>query len=222
MRRVVELTLLAGAASIGACGVAAAETELSANVTLTSNYVYRGLTQTDEGFAVQGGLDLTNDNFYAGVWASNVDDWGLDASAEVDLYVGVTPTLGPVEFDISLLGYFYPGTSESIDFAELMVAGAYLIDDHWTVGAGAYASNDYGGAGEDSLYLEANAAYALTETFALSGAFGNQSFNSAEDYDTWNVGATLTLHGFALDLRYHDLDLDGYDQQISFSISREF
>lgn len=219
MKKIIGLAMLAGAAA--GVGPAHAEGEISANVTLTSNYMWRGFSQSDGAFAVQGGVDYANGVFYTGVWASSVDDFGVGAASELDLYVGVTPTLGPIEFDISLLGYFYPGADADIDMSEFMVAGAYSPTERFTIGAASYVSDDYAGTGDDSLYLELNGAYAFNDRFALSAAFGNQDLDSAGDYDTWNIGATIVLHGFALDLRYHDTDISGLDEEISFSISRQ-
>lgn len=222
MKNAIRLAACAAAASVGATGAAHAQGEVTANVTFTSNYVLRGLSQSDEGFAIQGSVDYTHDVFYAGVWASSVDDFEIDASTEIDLYAGVTPTWGPVEFDISVLAYFYPGTTENIDFVELMAAAAYAPTEQFTIGAVTYASNDFINSGEASLYAEANAAFAFTEALAVSGAVGNQGVDNSDDYTTWNVGATLITHGFALDLRYHDIDLEGFDDQVSFAVSREF
>ena len=66
---------------------------LSANVALATEYVFRGISQTDEGPAIQGGFDATCGMFYAGVWASNLD-WGGNgsedvANMEMDLYAGI-------------------------------------------------------------------------------------------------------------------------------------
>lgn len=64
--------------------------ELSANVALTTDYIFRGFSQTEEGPAIQGGFDVTYKMFYAGVWASNLDFGGDDfnndiANIEIDV-----------------------------------------------------------------------------------------------------------------------------------------
>ena len=68
---------------------AAAEDEftISGNVTLATDYVFRGQSQTDEEAAIQGGFDMEFGGFYLGTWASNVD-FGTDAQAEIDYYGG--------------------------------------------------------------------------------------------------------------------------------------
>ncbi|MGE0741876.1 MAG: TorF family putative porin [Hyphomonadaceae bacterium] len=221
MKKIIGLAMLAGAATVATAGVASAEGTVSANVALTSNYVWRGLTQSDGDAAIQGGFDYTADMFYAGVWGSSVDDFGVDAQTEVDLYAGITPTVGPVTFDLGLVGYFYPGASDSIDFGEVKLGATYAPIEPLSLGATAYLSNDFGNAGIDSLYLEVNGAYTISDAFSVSAAYGNQDLDSAGEYDTWNIGATYSFHGFGFDLRYHDTDITGLDEEISFTISRE-
>jgi uncharacterized protein (TIGR02001 family) len=220
MKKLLGLALLAGAATAGTTGVAAAEGTVTANVAFTSNYVWRGITQSDGEFAVQGGADYASDMFYVGTWASSVDDFGADASAELDVYAGITPSLGPVSFDFGVLGYLYPG-ADDLDFFELKAAASISPTEALSLGAAAYASDEFGGdGGEESLYLEANAAFALSEAFGISGAIGNQEVDD-DDYTTWNIGASYAFHGFGFDLRYHETDIDDADEEISFTISRE-
>ena len=84
-------TLLASsilAASAVASSVAMAESNWSANIGVTSNYMWRGVTQTGDQAAIQGGIDYENPNgFYAGTWASNVT-WTEPEGYELDLYAG--------------------------------------------------------------------------------------------------------------------------------------
>ena len=220
MKKLLGLAMLASAATVGTTGVAAAEGTVTANVAMTSNYVWRGITQSDGEFAVQGGADYTNGMFYAGAWASSVDDFGADASAELDLYAGVTPTLGPVTFDLGVVGYFYPG-ADDLDFFELKAGASISPTEALSLGAVAFATDEFGGdGGDEALYLEANAAFALSDAVGISGAVGNQEVGD-DDYTTWNIGASYAFHGFGFDLRYHETDIDDADEEISFTISRE-
>ena len=92
-------TLFAAATALmlGAAGAGAAESTYTANVMLASDYVFRGISQTNERGAIQGGFDAALSNgIYAGVWASNVNfGTGADGtSTEVDYYGGYSGTLG--------------------------------------------------------------------------------------------------------------------------------
>ena len=85
--------------------------EFSANVALTPDYSFRGITQTDSGPAIQGGFDAAHGVFYAGTWASSVD-FGDDTTMEIDFYGGVAPSIGNSDFDFRANYYVYPDPPE--------------------------------------------------------------------------------------------------------------
>lgn len=248
MRTLLGAALAAGAAMTGA----AHAQEFSANVSLTSDYVFRGVSLSDNGPAIQGGFDYSYNLFYAGVWASNVTE-----GVEIDLYAGVTPTTGPVEWDLGVIGYFYPGADDDIpesgpgaddavgefDYFEFMVAPSIALSEQVSLGAGLYyAPENYGETG-NALYLEVNGGFTVSDQLEFTAAFGNQSIDDLDgpnsgsvedDYNTWNIGGTYALHGFELDLRYHDTDIEAgsdieaytygpssYDGAVVLTIGRE-
>lgn len=217
--RIIGLALLASAAAVAP---ADAEGAFSGTVTLTSDYLFRGVTQTSGNPAIQGSFDYTNGPFYAGVWGSNVD-FGGDETLETDVYFGVRPSAGPVTFDIGAIGYFYPGAADDgaeYDYFEGKLGASVSPVEGLSLGAAAYYSPEFFGETGEALYLELNAAYALTDAFSVSGAFGNQDVDVAGDYDTWNLGAAYSVSGFKFDLRYVDTDISGLDEEIVFTISR--
>jgi uncharacterized protein (TIGR02001 family) len=223
MKKAIGLALLAGAATVGTAGVASADT--SANVALTSNYVWRGVSQSDGDFAVSGGFDWSHDLFYAGTWASSVGDSAAvpGADAELDVYAGVKPTLGPVSFDLGVIGYLYPSGDADFDWMELKLAASFTPIEPLTIGAAAYLSDEaFAISDNESTYLEVNAAYAITDALSVSGAFGNFDQDVAGEYDTWNLGVRYSAFGFGFDLRYHEADLPAPapEDEISFTISR--
>ncbi|MGA9659675.1 MAG: TorF family putative porin, partial [Asticcacaulis sp.] len=129
----MKKTLLVAAVAISALfagGAAMAQDDagsLSYNLAATSNYVWRGVSQTGDEAALQGGIDYSRGLFYAGAWASNVDfsdDAGHRASTEVDLYLGMTPSIGSFDFDVGAIYYAYPGSDKDsdFDFTELKAA----------------------------------------------------------------------------------------------------
>jgi uncharacterized protein (TIGR02001 family) len=221
MKKLLGLAALAGA-TIAGVGAANAEGTVSGSVTLTTDYVFRGITQSDSNPAVQGSFDYTNGMFYAGAWASSID-FNADESMELDLYVGITPTTGPVSWDLAVVGYFYPGATDAFgeyDYYEGIVGASINPVEPLTLGAQIAYSPDFFGETGTGLYYEVNGGYAFTDMFGVSAAWGNQDVDDAGDYDTWNIGGTLALHGFDLDLRYHDTDIDGLDEVVNFTISR--
>lgn len=182
------------------------------NLGANTDYVFRGVSQTDGDPSVFGGADAAFGIGYAGVWASNVD-FGDGTDFEYDLYAGVKPQAGPVTFDLGVIYYGYAGSPSGSDqdYWEGKVA-ASMPAGPATLGAAVYYSPDFFGGTGDALYYEASAAVAIPETkFTVSGALGRQQVEGPADYTTWNVGVgyQLTDHvGF--DVRYVDTDEHGF------------
>lgn len=201
------------ASALLVAGAASAEGSLSYNVAVTSDYVWRGVTQTDENAAIQGGIDYANGMFYAGAWASNVD-FGGEADYELDLYAGIKPTAGDFTFDLGVIYYAYP-QEDDINFTEIKAGVSYPLGKG-TIGAAAYLNTD-----EDfEDYFEVNAAYPLTEKLAISGAIGDYG-----TYNTWNVGGSYALtETFSVDVRYHDTDADTpwSDERVALTLKAAF
>ena len=111
---------------------------LSANVALTTDYVFRGFSQTDENAAIQGGFDATCGRFYAGIWASNLDFGGATTSSgatvdvaniEIDYYAGVKSTIPgtSIEVDVGGIYYTYPNAFDpglELDYWEVKVGAS--------------------------------------------------------------------------------------------------
>jgi uncharacterized protein (TIGR02001 family) len=230
MKKLMGAAMLAGATI---AGVGAANAEVSATISLTSDYVFRGVSQTDNGPAVQGSFDYTQGMFYAGAWGSNVDfgPFGTThGSMELDAYVGVTPTTGPIDWDLSLVGYFYPNGDDAafggeMDYFEGIVGASTKLTEQFTLGAQLAYSPEYFGEVGDSLYYEVNGAFAFNDAVSVSAAWGTQTFDdngaAGPDWETWNIGGSYAVHGFTFDLRYHDTDISGMDSIVNFTISRE-
>jgi uncharacterized protein (TIGR02001 family) len=219
LRLLLSSTVLISAMMVGA---ASAEGQISGAITLTTDYLFRGVTQTSNNPAIQGSLDYTNSGFYVGVWGSNVD-FGNDETIETDVYAGYRPTLGPVALDFGVIGYFYPGSSDTpaeLDYWEGKIAASITPMESLMLGAGLFYSPEFTGETGEAIYAEINAAYALSEAWSVSGAFGSQDIDLATDYDTWNLGVSLLAHGLKFDLRYTDTDLTGLDEVVTFSIGR--
>ncbi len=210
-----------------------AESSFGGNIALTSDYVFRGISQTQGDPAIQGDFDFTTDvgnvPVYAGTWASNVDfgsPSAVQVPMELDVYGGVRPTLGPVSIDFGVIGYLYPnaddpskaGLSGDWNYRELKAAGTITPTTGVTVGAAVYYSPEFPPSGGDALYTELNGSWTINDTFAVSGAVGHQQVDAAghfvtpttatDNYTTWNVGATASVHAFTLDVSYWDANED--------------
>ena len=217
VKKIIGLAMLASAA-MGMAGTANAEGTVSGNVALTTDYVWRGISQSGSEAAVSGGFDYTNGIFYAGTWASSIS-----SGEELDLYAGITPVTGPVTWNFGYIGYFYPGSDDSggdLDFYELRGGASIAPVEGMSVALNMYWTDDFGTADSDGLYTELSGSYAFTEVFSVSGAYGSQTIDAGGDYETFNIGGAVALHGFKFDLRYHDTDITGLDETINFTISR--
>lgn len=194
----------------------------SATIGGTTDYVFRGQSQTAEDPTVQGSLDATYGIFYAGVWASGVDfgasptTTGANAVAEVDLYAGITPTLGPLSFDLGVIYYAYPGADDSdgeLDFVELKL-GTSTTFQKLTIGATAYYSPEYTGEFGETVVVEGSVGYELPAlgpvTPTISGLVGHIDFldDTSDNFTYWNAGVAFAFDKIELDVRYWDTDLE--------------
>ena len=210
-RFAVAMTALLALGALAA--PAAAQTtgpQWSFNAAATSDYVFRGVSQTEEEPALSAGADVTVGQFYAGAWASNVSFPGDDdTNAEVDLYGGFRPEVAGWNLDLGVVGYLYTNQPDGADYgyAEIKAAASRAVGPA-TVGAAIYYSPDFFGAAEDeATYVEVNAAVSPADKWTVSGGLGRQFLSSDFDYTTWNVGAAYQLtSNLAVDVRYHDTD----------------
>lgn len=209
----------------------------SANVALTTDYVFRGFSQTAEGPAVQGGFDATCGLFYAGVWASSLDFSGatdpnaavatsVDASIEMDWYAGIKPVTGKVTWDLGVIYYTYPNGLDplsELNYVELKVGASGEVWKDGTLGVTVFYSPDYQLETGPVWTVETAFSQALPKVGMASPTFsalvGYQKgedagylvgFGNGDDhYWYWNAGLTLGfLEKFSLDLRYWDTSVD--------------
>ena len=189
---------------------AQSQPEVSYNLSIVNDYVFRGISQTDDRAAIQGGVDVSVGGFYAGAWASTVD-FGDDTDAEVDIYGGYTTQVAGFDIDVGAIAYLYVGspTGSDYDFIEVKAAASRDIGPV-NMGIAAYYSPDFFGLDDEAFYYEANSAYAISPSLSASGAIGHQSLDVSDDYTTWNVGLTYTFSSpVSIDVRYHDTDTAG-------------
>jgi len=188
----------------------------SANVGFATDYVWRGISQTDNGAAIQGGLDWSSElGFYVGAWGSNVDFNDPDAgSLEADLYAGYAGKLGDFSYDIQALYYYYPGADGDLDYDFFEgVLGAGYDFGFASLSAGfAYSPETFGKGGRTYYYNGGvTVPLPLPLGLALKGNIGYYRFDesdTAPNYKHYDIGLGASIVGFDLGVAYTNTDLN--------------
>ena len=201
----IPTAVFAEEAAAPAAAAPASPHTVTYNVGLFSQYIFRGLTQTADKLALQGGVDYAHaSGFYVGAWASNIS-WLEDAGAynnsslELDIYGGYANTIGAtgVGYNVGVLQYIYPGDKLSTITADTTeVYGA--LSYKWLQGKVSYIVSNDGLAfanATGSYYAELNANYPIGETgITVNAHAGRQKFDGAAlsqaSYTDWKIGAT--------------------------------
>lgn len=216
----LKLTILSAALISGlALPAQAAELELGGTATFTTDYVFRGVSQTGDNPAVQASIDATYGLFYLGMWGSNVDFAVPGQDIEIDYYAGITPEWGGISFDFAALYYTYPGTCGGAcglgeaDYFEAKAGASYTFGEALTVGVANYWSPDFAFETGEADAIEGSIEYAFVNkwfnffTPSVSGLIGYQTVDDLGDYTYWNAGLTLGfMDNFSADIRYWDTD----------------
>jgi uncharacterized protein (TIGR02001 family) len=209
----------------------AREFTYSFNLGVTSQYMFRGFSQTGGDPTMQGGVDLAYGMLYAGTWASGIrygdlpsTGDGTYSAAEVDLYGGIRPTWGAATFDFGAIYYWYPAGNDllvPLNYVELKAGVGGNITDALATGVTVYWSPDFS-AGSGSVWtVEGSAAYTFHEigmfTPSVTGTLGYQAgqedywktlfANGDDSYLYWNAGLMLSVGGLSFDFRYWDTNL---------------
>jgi uncharacterized protein (TIGR02001 family) len=231
--KILKLALLAATATLAMGTAAHAQEEgpvsFSFNAGVASDYVFRGISQTDENIQVFGGVDATIGEIgYAGVWLSNVD-FNNGTDIEFDIYGGIKPTVGAVTLDIGLIYYGYTdqpaGPNE--DYWEGKLAATVPAGPGSFTGSIYYSPEFFGETG-DAVYYEVSGALPIPDTkFSVSGAVGRQVVEGPLDYTTWNLGVGFALtDNVGFDLRYIDTSEHGfgaiYDSRVVLGVKATF
>jgi uncharacterized protein (TIGR02001 family) len=194
---------------------------VNGTATVVSDYRFRGISQTDKDFALQGSITVTHKSgVYASVWGSSVDDYiAAGSDQELDLIVGFKKTVGVATVDVGALYYYYPGSSKVIagynsDFLELYGNVSAPIGPVTAKVSAMYAPSQKALAftarpKEDNFYANFALSGSIPDTgIGLSAAVGRtftKSFLSGgSKYTDWSVGATYTTGPVTFGLSYVD------------------
>ncbi len=244
--------------AVGLSGTAAVAQEkkpmipgtFSANVALTSEYLYRGISQTDDRPALQGGFDYSVDlvkpvSAYLGIWGSNVDFSKTEAgstngaSVETDIVGGLKGTIGEkASWSLGFIYYGYPGSDGSFNYDFWEATGSLGYDfGVASVTASLNYSPDFFGASGKAWYpkLAVGAPIPGVEGLSFAGYVAkqyvekNSTYGIDKDYVEWNLGLSYDVMGwFTATVTYWDTNLnpgsadDGQSEAVLFTISKSF
>lgn len=209
----------------------------SFNIGIYSDYLFRGISQTDNDPTIQGGIDVSWGILYAGWWASGVDFGGEaatnDARVEMDWYGGIKPTWGPATFDFGVLYYSYPGEDwilpvtdgPRFNYLELKAGVSGELHKNWLAGFNIYWSPDYFAETGTVWTFEGNTSYTFHQIGpfvpTINGVVGYltssddtfEAFNGFSEYWYWNAGLSLAVEKLIFDFRYWGSDADSAASQ---------
>ncbi len=226
-----------------------AEENFGATVYLTTDYVSRGISFSDENPALQATFDYFNPiGIFAGIWASSWHSGEASNDLELGYYAGYAGGLGNIFYTLSANYYVYPGADDDDaewNYWEFVGTAGYTFDQvslSPTVGVAYVYSPDFWGEDGNLHYGNASLDLVLPRNFGLGfevGYFdleGNRTTGNGNgldggdgyDYFHWRVGISTTLVGFGLDLSYHDTSESGSfrdlgyhaDERLVFTLSR--
>ena len=202
-----------GALAIGLAPAVSAQ-EFSGNVTLVSDYSFRGQSQTGRDAAIQGGFDLGFDSgFYIGTWASNVNfgpySDGADptyTSMELDLYAGFGGEMSEGStWDVSIIRFEYPNEGAA-DYIELALAFSF---GDFSVGAN-YSPEYLGEGGDTFLYPYVGYSFALGENATLDVSVGQGIGDTGDHLDySITLGAPVAGLDFGIGVVGTNIDDSG-------------
>lgn len=229
-----SIVLATAVAAVLSSNIALAE--LSANAAITSNYIWRGVTQSNDDAAGQGGIDWGHESgVYAGTWVSNVAFPSQDrdptsptyleadtgAGYEMDVYVGFAGEAGDLGYDVGVVSYQYPITPE-FNFTEIYLSGTFSM---LTVGVAstvdAASGNKDGVFDEGDMYvngsLDFTAGKSDVSVYAGSYMFDNDGSTAGEiDYN--HFGASIGKDGFTFAVDKNDKE-GGSADNVRFTAS---
>lgn len=199
----------------------------------TTDYVLRGISQSNRKPAVQGYFEVDFKptdwvTLYAGVWGSSL--YTGFANAEFDISGGARFAWGNFGLDLGYVYYDYPGPAfpgltgnTSISYGEVYAKPSYKVADWLTLAGQVIGGDNFGNTGNSAWYYSGMATVTPPITlpagigFSFSAEIGHQTYSSAykllgaldiQDYTQWNVGVDFTYKVITLDLRYYDTNID--------------
>ena len=211
---IASAALLASVASLAQTKAPEPDYTLAYNLGATTDYRYRGISQTRLKPTVQGGIDFSHKSgFYLGAWGSGIKwikDGGGDASVELDLYGGYKATVGAIGYDLGVLTYQYPSNKLNPSANTTELYGAATLGPA-TLKYSHSVSNLFGFANsKNSGYLDLSASFDLGDGWSLAPHIGRQrvAHNSLYSYTDYSLAVNKDIDGLVLSATVVGTDAD--------------
>jgi uncharacterized protein (TIGR02001 family) len=212
--KILKFTAIAAAVLAASSFSQVAFAEVEANIGVTSNYLWRGVSQSGDSASVSGGIDYSNDSgFYAGTWVGSL---GEGSGAETDFYLGFGGESSGFGYDVGYIYYAYTDLVDS-DFGELYLNGsvgafgfglAYTVNSQVDEGS-AFDTGD--------LYYNVSYGFDLSNEYSLGLTAGYYDFDAGSDGDYSHIQADIAKGDFTLSIS--KAEKDSGDDDLKFVVS---
>lgn len=189
---------------------------ITTTVTLATDYLVRGISQTQTSPAIQAALDIEHSSgFYVAGFASNVDFAApSDANIELDGLFGYRREIFGIKFDLGAIYYSYPGASDrpyTLNYWEFALKASYEIGPATLMGSIFYSPNFQLESGS-AIYTEGGVDVKLPFEFVMSGRLGYQAIDDnarygLPDFWNWSLSVSREVWGFTFSVGYYDTDI---------------
>lgn len=201
----------------------------SGTVTMTTDYVFRGISFSSQNPAIQGSADWAYGNWFAGIWGTSLDHAMVQLTSEYDFYFGFASSNAGFDWYVQPIYYHYPNADEELfggdpDMFEVWVNASRSIAEvpgAPTVDILYGYTPDYFFEAGSGHYIRGGVAFDLGGGIGVDFGWGYQTVEGENDvlwpgvsdpnYSHWDVGVTGAIVGFDLDLRYHDTNQEEGD-----------
>jgi len=211
---------------------------VSFGAAFTTDYVSRGITNSNSEPAIQGYVEPsvelpTLGTGYVNIWSSNVDYGEGFEGAEIDVAAGIRPQFGPLSLDIGYVHYFYAPEHVSPDYGEIFAKADYNVNDLFTIGTRVFFAPDFNQSGNTATFVAGGVRVPLPHDFSAYGGIGYQFFEDPDAFEqfAWTAGLSYSWKSLTADLRYWGTNLsddecvvrsgfsDGCDSRVVFTLS---
>ncbi len=212
-------TMLSAAMIAGALASGPSMAAMEGNIAVANNYIWRGMTQTQDQASISGGLDYSGESgFYLGTWTSNVDfgEDATDTGYELDLYGGFASEADGFGYDLGYIYVAYPSMKD-LDFSEVYLSGSM---GGFSLGYSVQVDAD--ATDEDYTYLNAAYDFDFNEEWGMGFYGGKYDMKADGDVTHYGVSINKGDFSFAVDKNDKDDTETADDPRVTVSWSQTF